>query len=437
MKSFVALFLGLVTTVNAATIAVIDSGLDYKHELIRPNLWINPAPTLNGPYPVATYGWNFAEENNQVIDYTLLDYFSPDMKKFFDIKAKAFLFSVTDEERDWYNAQLSDQSFIDDLNAYGTYVHGTHVAGIAVKDSRNKAMGIKLLKTQVKSVVKDYAKNLKLNQKDTWKQIEGTVSLLALRQMLEMRKVGEFVASHKAEVANGSFGTGFQQALAVGSLIFKSIAQRDPSQEELVKVAKMLIEAMVKANGFFVSAAPNTLFVFAAGNDGLDNDIFGTAPANVKADNTISVAATYKDQFIAPFSNYGVRMVEVAAPGMMVESSIPGNQYLHVSGTSQAAPYVANVAGQIKDANPELKPKEVKKILMETVDKKFFLLLKVASGGMVNGKRAVMAAQLSKHLPLSAAIDRANATVASLKSMALDDVDVENVTPIQLPSMLE
>lgn len=437
MKSFVALFLGLVTTVNAATIAVIDSGLDYKHELIRPNLWINPAPTFNGPYPFATYGWNFAEENNQVIDYTLLDYFSSDMKKFFDIKAKAFLFSVTDEERDWYNSKLRDQDFIDDLNAYGTYVHGTHVAGIAVKDSNNKAMGIKLLKTQVKSVVQDYSKNLKLNQTDHWKQIEGTISLLALRQMIEMRKIGQFVASHKAEVANGSFGTGFQQALAVGNIIFKGIAKRDPSQEELVKAAKMLIEAMVKANGFFVSAAADTLFVFAAGNDGLDNDTFGTAPANVKADNTISVAATYKDQFLAPFSNYGVKMVEVAAPGMMVESSIPGDQYLYVSGTSQAAPFVANVAGQIKDANPELKPKEVKKILMETVDKKFFLLLKVTSGGMVNAKRAVMAAQLSKHLSLEAAIDRANATVAPQKSFAQDNVDVKNVTPIQMPSMLE
>jgi hypothetical protein len=30
------------TPAEAATIAVIDSGLDYKHEFIVPNLWTNP-----------------------------------------------------------------------------------------------------------------------------------------------------------------------------------------------------------------------------------------------------------------------------------------------------------------------------------------------------------------------------------------------------------
>src|SRR5690606_13725332 len=118
--------------------------------------------------------------------------------------------------------------------------------------------------------------------------------------------------------------------------------------------AQMFIQALVKAGKKFVAAAPNTLFVFAAGNDGMSNDDYGTSPANIKEDNVITVGATYKNQFFAPFSNYGTKMVDIAAPGMLIHSAIPGNDYLQVSGTSQAAPYVANVAARIKDANPGL-----------------------------------------------------------------------------------
>src|SRR5690606_10906985 len=114
--------------------------------------------------------------------------------------------------------------------------------------------------------------------------------------------------------------------------------------------------------------APNTLFVLAAGNDGMDNDRFPTAPANVKLDNAITVAATMNNEDLASFSNYGARMVDVAAPGVGILSSVPGNDRLHLSGTSQAAPYVSNVAGRIVDANLALRPAQIRTILMETVD---------------------------------------------------------------------
>lgn len=35
--------LATVVSANAATIAVIDSGLDYKHEKFTSNLWTNPS----------------------------------------------------------------------------------------------------------------------------------------------------------------------------------------------------------------------------------------------------------------------------------------------------------------------------------------------------------------------------------------------------------
>jgi hypothetical protein len=47
MKFIAALaVLGALSSAQAAKIAVIDSGLDYKHEMIVPNLWTNANETV-------------------------------------------------------------------------------------------------------------------------------------------------------------------------------------------------------------------------------------------------------------------------------------------------------------------------------------------------------------------------------------------------------
>jgi subtilisin family serine protease len=176
------------------------------------------------------------------------------------------------------------------------------------------------------------------------------------------------------------------------------------------------------------------LFVFAAGNDGMSNDLYGTSPANIKADNVITVGATYKNEFFAPFSNFGTKMVDIAAPGMLIDSAIPGNDYLKVSGTSQAAPLVANVAAKIKEANPRLKPSDIKKILLGTVDKKGFLTEKVTTGGIVNSERAVVAAQMTNSTSVANAISRSKSMVKDVPSTK-SNVDFGSVVPMPMPSM--
>lgn len=442
MKLVAALLALGLTSAEAATIAVVDSGMDYKHEMIVPNLWVNASEVAdrrdndgNG-YQDDINGWNFAEQNSAIIDYKYLGTFSPDCKKFFDIQGKAFLGQATDSEIAWIKEKSQDAKFISKLSVFGNFIHGTHVAGISVRGSNSKAMGIKLLPTEV--LPKLAGVHNKASDIDRWALMGKAFNLLASQQMKMLADIARFAAYHKADVLNGSFGTGFPQALMIADKAFPIFFFRKPNDEELKKAADMLIGAMVANGRAFVNAAPKTLFVFAAGNDGLSNDTYGASPANIKADNVITVGATYNDQFFAPFSNFGTKMVEIAAPGMLIKSAIPGNEYMQVSGTSQAAPYIANVAAQIKDANPNLRPVDIKKILMGTVDKKAFLADKVTSGGLVNTERAVIAAQMSKTVAVDEAISRSLVQVKAKRSnLKMDVIPAVNVMPIPLTPMLQ
>ncbi len=63
----------------------------------------------------------------------------------------------------------------------------------------------------------------------------------------------------------------------------------------------------------------------------------------------------------------GPKSVDLAAPGSDIYSTMPGNKYAKMSGTSMAAPTVAGVAAEVASHFPELGPIELKKTLMESV----------------------------------------------------------------------
>lgn len=397
----------------ASTIAVVDSGNDFKHVELAAKAWINPLEIpdndrdedKNG-YQDDVHGWNFAEGNNMIIDYSYAHTDTADARRFFDIQLKSFLGTVTQADRDWAKEKFNDEAFVKNLQLFGNWMHGTHVTGITVKNSPDaKFVGIKLIPTEVKLPGKKTVDAM-LAEKGAIKEtlLKAALKALAEQQTKVYVDIGSYIHGTKADVMNGSFGTSYAAISGVISQLYKTFFRKEPTADELKLYTHHFFSVSLEETKKFLSAAPNTLFVFAAGNEGTDNDTIPSSPTNVVAENKISVAATLGDQSLAVFSCFGAQNVEVAAPGVGIYSTSPMDKYLAVSGTSQAAPYVANIAGKIKDVNPKLGFREIKKIIMETVDVKSWLVGKVKTSGLVNRDRAIRAAELSRSLDLTRAI---------------------------------
>ena len=144
------------------------------------------------------------------------------------------------------------------------------------------------------------------------------------------------------------------------------------------------------------------LIVCSAGNDGKDTDVEHYSPAGANLDNIISVANSKSDDELSYSSNRGVVTVDLAAPGSEIRSTVKGNGYAMMSGTSMAAPYVAGVAALIKSVRPDLTSTQIKSCILEGVDPISALQGEVLTGGRLNAYNAVSnALALSKNTTLS------------------------------------
>ena len=127
--------------------------------------------------------------------------------------------------------------------------------------------------------------------------------------------------------------------------------------------------------------------VFASGNDGKSLD---TPYINDESEQAwvIGVGASTEFNDVSSYSNYG-KAIDILAPGGDVEISsgliglndmastynykrqraLVKGSYQFVDGTSFAAPNVAGVIALMYSVNPEIKPKEIREILISTATK--------------------------------------------------------------------
>ncbi|HVN36021.1 MAG TPA: S8 family serine peptidase [Casimicrobiaceae bacterium] len=347
------------------TIAVWDSGVDsalFKGRMVldasgKPALlafdkYSNPAAGELAPIPAELKG--------------KLPQMKARLKGFSDLQSNIDSPEASDVKRT-LSALKPDEykSTIEELTLAGQYIHGTHVAGIAVEGNPYA----RILTSRIEfshTLLPDPCPTRELADKDA----------------RNAQAVIDFMKKNGVRVVNMSWGGTMKAVESDLELcgIGKTPGERKALAREYFDIAKA---ALTKA----FASAPDMLFITAAGNSNRDASFDEDIPADIVLPNLMTVGAVDRAGDEASFTSYGPTVV-AHANGYQVESVIPGGERLAESGTSMASPNVANLAAKMLAVNPKLTPAEVIKAIRETADR--------SPDGrrvLINPKNAVAAAQ--------------------------------------------
>lgn len=138
----------------------------------------------------------------------------------------------------------------------------------------------------------------------------------------------------------------------------------------------------------------NMLFVAAAGNGywencGINIDIDQVYPASYDSNNIISVANIGCDGKLSLSSNYGIKYVDIAAPGDSIWSTLANNKYGYYSGTSMATAMITGVVAMVYSYYDDITLLDTKNIILNSVKKLSSLEGKVSTGGIPDAYAAI------------------------------------------------
>jgi subtilisin family serine protease len=128
------------------------------------------------------------------------------------------------------------------------------------------------------------------------------------------------------------------------------------------------------------------LIVAAAGNEESNIDQRANAyyPASYGLKNIITVTAHDQNIRTLNSSNWGIKSVDISAPGYRIKSALPKGRAGYLTGTSQATAFVSGAAALIMSQYPNLTTEEVKNIINKSAKKEKSLLTKCSSGGRLD-----------------------------------------------------
>lgn len=410
MIRILAIFFFGLSVSYGATIAIIDTGFDLDHDYLKPKILKNETDEEGIDY----YGWDFFD-NSHLKKPVIEDKSSlQEVLLYRNLRAKGHRQGLSLEEFEWFKNKSADKNFMEKVRLFKKHSHGTFVAGIALREGENinifpiRGLNIPNPVVAVDDQTKEGATPLKGKTPEEKFQDEIKQSLDRINR--KFSKICRFIALKKIEVVNASYGITYKNIITKFRERYKEMTGKEIEETKLKLLVDDYFSKLYDRGEKTMRRYPNILFVFSAGNSGLDNDSYHHYPSRIKVPNAISVAAMNGD-YLATFSNYGLKNVDVGAPGVAIPSILPkvyldttGDIYSPASGTSMAAPYVANLAAQIKNTNPRLTPSEIKQIIMETGDRKEHLKGRLVSSSIVDNNKAIRAALLSKDLELNQAI---------------------------------
>jgi subtilisin family serine protease len=250
--------------------------------------------------------------------------------------------------------------FMEGLELYGLYAHGTHVSGIAL--AGNPACRVLVIRNDWPEQTPPPPPN------QDWAQ--GWSAML--------RDSVHYLRDHGARAVNMSWGISAQEIEddmeASGS--GGTVEERHATAE---RYFRMLNDSFVEA----IKSAPNVLFIASAGNSNSDARFEQDIPAAFDLPNIMTVGAVDKAGDEASFTSFG--KVDVYSNGYEVDSVLPGGDYQSWSGTSMAAPQVTNLAAKLLAKHPQLTAVQIKKLIVDGADEKIITGRKIR---LLNEKRS-------------------------------------------------
>ena len=393
---------------NSTAVAIVDTGVDYTHPDLAPNMWTNTGETGGG------------KETNGIDD---------------DGNGKV------DDHRGWdFIGQSTVKTTIQpDNDPMDDSGHGTHVAGI-IGGVGNNSLGITGVCWGVKLLPLRIIKKFGSATYGTYSAAIGALDYI--RQLNSpVRRVA---------VANHSWG-GSGYSLAMLNAINNPLATTDPLPVNVrstyaknlnvltatgtgVELAKIKVGMTISGTGIPAStvvtivsgssvtlsnyttlAGSNALLGFsnpvrpkpygvvhvaAAGNSRFNNDRVPTYPASIPSGFLVSVGASDASDAVslwagAAGSNFGKLTVDLFAPGTGIWSTklklATDTSYTYEScnGTSMAAPQVSGALALLRLWQPNLTDLQARQILIDQVEPVSSLKDKCASGGRLNLAKVV------------------------------------------------